>query len=132
MGLRDLSGAHILILVGVFVVLFGARRLPDGARSLGRSLRIFKSELRGLSEDEAAHQKSQAPASAPGLELPTPQYATGPVAPLAPAYDTPVPAPPPLAAEDTFAQAPPPPPVATAAGPAPVPAEPAAPYAPSN
>jgi sec-independent protein translocase protein TatA len=33
------------------VVLFGAKRLPDAARSLGKSLRIFKSEVRELQSD---------------------------------------------------------------------------------
>ncbi|MCW0211932.1 MAG: Sec-independent protein translocase subunit TatA [Pseudonocardia sp.] len=42
----ELSAWHWLIVIGVFVVLFGARRLPDAARSLGRSARILKAELR--------------------------------------------------------------------------------------
>ncbi|QLL25538.1 twin-arginine translocase TatA/TatE family subunit [Actinobacteria bacterium IMCC26103] len=43
--------SHILILLIVVVVLFGAKRLPDSARSLGRSLRIFKSEMKDMKED---------------------------------------------------------------------------------
>jgi sec-independent protein translocase protein TatA len=39
---------HILIIVAVLVLLFGAKRLPDAARSLGRSLRIIKAETKGL------------------------------------------------------------------------------------
>ncbi|HWN36451.1 MAG TPA: Sec-independent protein translocase subunit TatA, partial [Pseudonocardia sp.] len=35
----------------VAVVLFGARRLPDAARSLGRSARILKSEISGIHDD---------------------------------------------------------------------------------
>ena len=50
MFLREPS--HILILILVVVVLFGAKRLPDSARSLGRSLRIFKSEVKELNKDE--------------------------------------------------------------------------------
>ncbi len=46
----ELSAWHWVIVVGVFVLLFGARRLPDAARSLGRSARILRAELRG--EDE--------------------------------------------------------------------------------
>ncbi len=42
---------HILVLVGVLVLLFGAKKLPDAARSLGRSMRILKAETKGLSED---------------------------------------------------------------------------------
>lgn len=42
----------LLILALLAIVLFGAKRLPDSARSLGRSLRIFKSEMKELSKDE--------------------------------------------------------------------------------
>lgn len=41
-----------LLVILVVVVLFGAKRLPDSARSLGRSLRIFKSEVKELNKDE--------------------------------------------------------------------------------
>ncbi len=37
---------HILLLVLVLVILFGAKRLPDSAKSVAKSLRIFKSELK--------------------------------------------------------------------------------------
>lgn len=40
-----MSTTHWLIIVAAFVILFGARRLPDAARSMGRSLRIFRSEM---------------------------------------------------------------------------------------
>ncbi|HEX3731825.1 MAG TPA: Sec-independent protein translocase subunit TatA [Mycobacteriales bacterium] len=43
---------HIIVLVVVVLVLFGAKRLPDGARAIGRSLRIFKAETKGLMEDD--------------------------------------------------------------------------------
>jgi sec-independent protein translocase protein TatA len=42
---------HIAIFVVVLVLLFGAKRLPDAARSLGRSLRIIKAETKGLIDD---------------------------------------------------------------------------------
>ena len=44
--------SHILLLLIVVVVLFGAKRLPDSARSLGRSMRIFKSELKEMKDEE--------------------------------------------------------------------------------
>ncbi len=51
-----MSGAfkpwHIIVLVVVLVLLFGAKRLPDAARSLGRSLRIIKAETKGLVDDD--------------------------------------------------------------------------------
>ena len=48
---------HILVLVVVFLVLFGAKRLPDSARALGRSLRIFKSEVHEMNEDDNKRDK---------------------------------------------------------------------------
>ncbi|MGH3562818.1 MAG: Sec-independent protein translocase subunit TatA, partial [Mycobacterium sp.] len=39
---------HWAVLAVVVILLFGAKRLPDAARSLGKSLRIFKSEVREL------------------------------------------------------------------------------------
>jgi sec-independent protein translocase protein TatA len=49
--LDGLTGWHLLILAGVMLLLFGARRLPDAARSLGRSARILRSEVREFSKD---------------------------------------------------------------------------------
>jgi len=46
------SGWHIAILVVVLVLLFGARRLPGAAQSLGQSMHIFKKSVQGLSQDE--------------------------------------------------------------------------------
>ncbi|WP_432548538.1 Sec-independent protein translocase subunit TatA [Kineococcus sp. SYSU DK004] len=43
---------HILVLVVVLLLLFGAKRLPDAARGLGRSLRIFKSEVKEMQRDD--------------------------------------------------------------------------------
>lgn len=50
---------HIAVLVVVLILLFGAKRLPDASRSLGRSLRILKAEAKGLQEDDVA-AKAQA------------------------------------------------------------------------
>jgi sec-independent protein translocase protein TatA len=44
---------QIVILVLVILLLFGARRLPDLARSVGQSLKIFKSEVKDLQQDES-------------------------------------------------------------------------------
>jgi sec-independent protein translocase protein TatA len=43
--MRALEPWHILILVVVIAILFGSKKLPDAARGLGRSMRIFKSEV---------------------------------------------------------------------------------------
>ncbi len=47
-----LSPTHWLIIVGVLVLLFGAKRLPDAARSLGRSARILKAEVHEAGKDD--------------------------------------------------------------------------------
>lgn len=49
---------HIIIVVAVLVLLFGAKRLPDAARSLGRSMRIMKAETKGLMDDGKEPEKS--------------------------------------------------------------------------
>ena len=47
------GGWELILVVIVIMVLFGAKRLPDASRSLGRSLRIFKAETKGLRDDDA-------------------------------------------------------------------------------
>jgi sec-independent protein translocase protein TatA len=50
--IRDLfEGPHLVILILVIAVLFGWKRLPDAARGLGRSMRIFKSEVEEMKKD---------------------------------------------------------------------------------
>jgi len=51
MGSGLIKPYHILILVLVVVILFGWKKLPDAARSLGRSMRIFKSEVEEMKKD---------------------------------------------------------------------------------
>lgn len=46
--------SHILLLLIVVLVLFGAKRLPDSARSLGKSMRIFKSELKEMKNEDGS------------------------------------------------------------------------------
>ena len=50
---------HWAVLAVVVILLFGAKKLPDAARALGKSLRIFKSEVRELQSDG----KADAPAA---------------------------------------------------------------------
>lgn len=60
---------HIAIFVVVLVLLFGAKRLPDAARSLGRSLRIIKAETKGLVDDnDNVAEKAEPPYSRQPLE----------------------------------------------------------------
>ncbi|MPY98949.1 MAG: twin-arginine translocase TatA/TatE family subunit [Actinophytocola sp.] len=48
----SLSPWHLAILLAVMILLFGAKKLPDAARGVGRSLKILKAETKGLREDE--------------------------------------------------------------------------------
>jgi sec-independent protein translocase protein TatA len=68
-----------LVIVGFLI--FGAKRMPDAARGLGRSLRIFKAETKGLLTDD-----DQKAAAAPPLQIP----ANAPAPVQAPVYAAPV------------------------------------------
>lgn len=58
MFLREPS--HILLLVLVLILLFGAKRLPDSAKALGRSLRLFKGELKSNEKEGQEGQEGKA------------------------------------------------------------------------
>jgi sec-independent protein translocase protein TatA len=53
----------ILIIALVILVLFGSKKLPSAARSLGQSMRILKKEVQGLHEDEPESRPPAAPAT---------------------------------------------------------------------
>jgi sec-independent protein translocase protein TatA len=55
----DLGPWEIAIIAVVILVLFGSAKLPQAARSLGRSMRIFKSETKGLINDDDEQSRSQ-------------------------------------------------------------------------
>lgn len=46
------QGAEWLVILAIVVLVFGAAKLPDLARSSGQALRIFKSETKGLRDGE--------------------------------------------------------------------------------
>ncbi|WP_406689703.1 Sec-independent protein translocase subunit TatA [Saccharopolyspora sp. ID03-671] len=53
------GGWELILIVLVLVLLFGATKLPQMARSLGQSARVFKAEARGMKADEEAAKKAQ-------------------------------------------------------------------------
>lgn len=66
----SIGAAEIAIIVVVLVLLFGAKKLPDMARGLGRSMRVFKSEINemkndGKAEESAADPQRELPSAAP-------------------------------------------------------------------
>jgi sec-independent protein translocase protein TatA len=88
---RELSPWHLVIILIALFVLFGYKKLPDATRSLGRSMRIFKSEVKGLHDDEPRPVESAAtptPAATPAATPPPPatqpqQAAPAPASPAA-------------------------------------------------
>jgi sec-independent protein translocase protein TatA len=48
----EFSPWHLLIVAAAFVLLFGANKLPQMARSVGQSMRIFKAEIRSASGEK--------------------------------------------------------------------------------
>lgn len=58
-----LTPAHLALILLGFLVLFGYKKLPDAARSLGRSLRIFRSEMKALGDE--SDQSGPNPAATP-------------------------------------------------------------------
>jgi len=77
-----MSPWHWAIVLIVLVLLFGSKKLPDAARGLGRSLRIFKSEMgqmqnEGSAPPQQAQQPGQQTATQP-QQLPPAQPAPAP------------------------------------------------------
>jgi sec-independent protein translocase protein TatA len=52
----NLGPWEILIIAGVIVLLFGARKMPEMARSLGKSARILRAETKGMRSDESTEE----------------------------------------------------------------------------
>ena len=72
----DIGWPEILIIAVVILVLFGSKKMPDAARAVGRSLRILKTEVKGLHDDDEA--QAQAPPAALPPVSPTPPVQTTP------------------------------------------------------
>ena len=60
-----LSPTHWLVILVVVLLLFGAKRMPDAARGIGRSLRIFKAETKALTDDGESSSPAGSPAESP-------------------------------------------------------------------
>ena len=63
---------HWVIVIAVFVLLFGAKKLPDAARSLGKSMRIFKSEIKEMQADSKQDTASSSGPDSAERAAPTP------------------------------------------------------------
>lgn len=85
----SLGGWELVILIGVLVLVFGAKRLPDMARSIGQSARVFKGEMKGMKNDgkDDADADVPPPAAPPAAPASLPPASDTPAAP--PAQPTP-------------------------------------------
>jgi sec-independent protein translocase protein TatA len=71
----NLGPTELIIIAVVIILLFGAKKLPDMARSLGRSAKIFKAETKGLRDQQDADDApvQQQPVQQPVQQLPPAQ-----------------------------------------------------------
>lgn len=68
----SLGPLEIAIIAIVIFALFGYKKLPDATRAVGRSLRIFKGEMKGMKDDDVSTKAEAQTVRAP-LEHPVPQ-----------------------------------------------------------
>ena len=68
----SLGAPELIIILLIVLVLFGYKKLPDASRSLGRSLRIFKGEMKGMKEDDLGTRPPATDRSVPVVTRPTP------------------------------------------------------------
>lgn len=74
---------HLLIILAVLILLFGAAKLPALAKSIGQSARVFKGEMKAMKQEEGVSSESTAESSSaeqstvkdPGSEPGTPPRA---------------------------------------------------------
>tara|TARA_S200000501_G_C20830178_1_gene746841 strand:- start:1178 stop:1489 length:312 start_codon:yes stop_codon:yes gene_type:complete len=71
----NLRWQELLIIVALVLLLFGAKRLPDAARGLGRSLRIFKAETKGLVDGDEDEESSADASGSDSAQPPAPPSA---------------------------------------------------------
>ncbi len=50
--MKGIGPTEILVILGIVVLLFGGKKLPELARGSGKALRIFKTEVKGLDDDD--------------------------------------------------------------------------------
>lgn len=93
------SPSHWVIIALLVLVLFGYKKLPEMSRSVGRSLRIFKTEIKGMDADDAARNSTETPAGTVSPPVVSEPVVAQPVAPPLPGTPAPVALPP--AAEES-------------------------------
>jgi sec-independent protein translocase protein TatA len=68
--MAGLTGWHLLIILAVILLLFGAAKLPALAKSMGQSARVFKGEMSAMKDEDAA-RKAESTATDAGTDAPS-------------------------------------------------------------
>jgi sec-independent protein translocase protein TatA len=77
----NLGPAEIGLIILAVLLLFGYKKLPDASRSMGRSLRIFKSEMKGMKDDDVRAKDEARTSPVTGqVVVPSPSPTAGPAA----------------------------------------------------
>lgn len=63
------TGWHLVIILVIILLLFGAPKLPGLAKSIGQSMRIFKSEVKSMKDDGKAEASAADSASSPAGDV---------------------------------------------------------------
>ena len=66
----NLGAPEIILIILAILLLFGYKKLPDASRSLGRSLRIFKGEMKGMKDDDVRTKDAATTSPVRGEVLP--------------------------------------------------------------
>jgi sec-independent protein translocase protein TatA len=56
-----LQPTHLILILGIALLVFGPRKLPELGQGLGKGIRGFKDALRGIAEDPAEHSEKSRP-----------------------------------------------------------------------
>ena len=75
----DPSAPHIIILLVVILLLFGSKRLPGAAKSMGQAMRNFKGEMKQMHDEPEENAQASAPAAA--IQQPVAPAVAQPAAP---------------------------------------------------
>ena len=70
------SGTELLLIFGIIVLLFGAKKIPDLAKGLGKGIKNFKDEMKEVNEEVASEEPKKVEADATTAETETPKTTT--------------------------------------------------------
>src|SRR3954454_10536565 len=74
----NLGAPEIILIIIAVLLLFGYKKLPDASRSIGRSMRIFKGEMKGMKDDDVRTKDAAKATPVIGEVVPPPTTAAAP------------------------------------------------------